>query len=887
MQGGEILEYAYLGLFQKVFEWVLSKILDPVIRFVSNLLTTVLSWLFEEVLAPILFPVLKDALQFFVDLWMLIYSRFIYLLFSGILKLIDYLEKAFDVFIGLENVTYTVDGHKISGTLVEVLMQQKAVSTAFWALTLGALGLSLLLTIYATAKSAFDLDFENKRPVSKVLAAMMKTFIQFFTVPFFVFFLLKLSAVILKGITGVLGFGGQTTLGRIVFVIASLDASKTEGYNISNPGNGIKIGVTDAERAPFYNITGTDLKDYGRLMDVDEAFYLQDFDYLIGFIAAIFLLFTIGICLIIFVQRVFEICLLYLASPYFVCMIPLDDGEKFSRWREMFVGKCFTGFGSVVGMRLFLMICPIIMGNDITFGNEASPEMTYMIKLFFIAGGAWAVYKSGPMITSLISSQAGSAEASTAATVGGMLYAYTAGKMISKGQQLLRSPLGGTTREKQDKEGQGGKNDQKGKFDGKGRKNPAASRGIPGRAGAGGWRPGYAGYGRPGYPGYGMSGYGRPGYPGYGRAGYGMPGYGRPGYPGLGRPGYGRPGAWPNTRPGQGRPGAASAKPGAASDPWESQASSGGTSSKIAEEKKGSASAARAGRARALSAPPAPGRGLVRPQGGMQRPGAQRAPYRPGMQRRSPYAYYRSPYGYGYYRGPYGRRPMVQGRPGASQTPGTASAPGTYAPPSVDRFAAAAARGGKTAPAAPGRYAPQVWGRYAPQAPGTYAPPSVDVFAAAAARGGKAARPYQMGMAYPYGSPYGSYRMNWRGCGYTFNPAGSAVSRSFPGSAVRSGAEIIRSGPSGSASGSQTLSSYQGLSDLDAGSAGSSGGVSGSGAGSTNAQIGGNARRYQVSAAVRGVSSPGAQVKYSDIGIRGISHNGGAGGRQFTRRNSR
>ena len=831
------MEYAYLGLFQKVFEWVLSKILDPVIRFVSNLLTTVLSWLFEEVLAPILFPVLKDALQFFVDLWMLIYSRFIYLLFSGILKLIDYLEKAFDIFIGLEDVTYTVEGHEISGTLVEVLMQQKAVSTAFWALTLGALGLSLLLTIYATARSAFDLDFENKRPVSKVLAAMMKTFIQFFTVPFFVFFLLKLSAVILKGITGVLGFGGETTLGRIVFVIASLDASRTEGYNISNPGKGIKIGVTDAERAPFYNISGTGLKDYGRLMDVDEAFYLQDFDYLIGFIAAIFLLFTIGICLIIFVQRVFEICLLYLASPYFVCMIPLDDGEKFSRWREMFVGKCFTGFGSVVGMRLFLMICPIIMGNNITFGNEASPEMTYMIKLFFIAGGAWAVYKSGPMITSLISSQAGSSEASTAATVGGMLYAYTAGKMISKGQQLLRSPLGGTTREKQDKEGQGGKNDQKGKFDGKGRKNPAASRGIPGRAGAGGWRPGYAGYG--------MSGYGRPGYPGYGRAGYGMPGYGRPGYPGLGRPGYGRPGAWPNTRPGQVRPGAVPAKPGAASDPWESQASSGGTSSKIAEEKKAAASAARAGRARALSAPPAPGRGLVRPQAGMQRPGAQRAPYRPGMQRRSPYAYYRSPYGYGYYRGPYGRRPMVPGRPGASQTPGTASAPGTYAPPSVD------------------------------------------VFAAAAARGGKAARPYQMGMAYPYGSPYGSYRMNWRGCGYTFNPAGSAVSRSFPGSAVRSGAEIIRSGPSGSASGSQTLSSYQGLSDLDAGSAGSSGGVSGSGAGSTNAQIGGNERRYQVSAAVRGVSSSGAQVKYSDIGIRGISHNGGSGGRQFTRRNSR
>ncbi len=437
------MEYVYLGLFQKVFNWVLQNILAPVFRFVSNLLTTVLTWVFQNILAPILLPVLETALNTLIDLWKTLYSTQLYLLFSGVLKLIDYLEKAFDVFIGLENVTYIDEnGVEIAGSLVEVLMQQKTISTVFWMLTLGALGLALILTIYATAKSAFDLDFENKRPVSKVLAAMMKTFVQFFTVPFFVYFFLKLSAVILQSVTSVLSFGEETTLGRIVFTIASLNASKN-GINLSDGNTEIALGTTaeDTVRYPFYSTSVAGAKDYGNLKQVGDSFNLAEFDYVIGFIAAVFLLFTIGICLIVFVQRIFELVMLYIASPYFVCMIPLDDGERFSRWREMFIAKCFTGFGSAIGMRLFLMICPLVMGNKITFGEHASTEMNYMMKLFFLAGGAWAVYKSGSMITSLLSSQAGSSEANTAATAGGMLYGYTAGKLISKGQQFMSTAL--------------------------------------------------------------------------------------------------------------------------------------------------------------------------------------------------------------------------------------------------------------------------------------------------------------------------------------------------------------------------------------------------------------------------------------------------------------
>ena len=205
--------------------------------------------------------------------------------------------------------------------------------------------------------------------MSKVLTAMMKTFIQFFMVPFLVYFMLQLSSVILTQVTDIMKFGNTTSLGRIVFMISSLNAAKEDKYNVGSK-NALKIefgtSPEDEVRFPFYNMDtqgSLEVKDYGNLAQVTEKFDLSEMDFLIGFLAAVFLLFTIGVCLIIFVQRIFELILLYLVSPYFVCMMPLDDGERFNRWREMFIGKCFTGFGSVIAMRLFLLVCPLVMGG--------------------------------------------------------------------------------------------------------------------------------------------------------------------------------------------------------------------------------------------------------------------------------------------------------------------------------------------------------------------------------------------------------------------------------------------------------------------------------------------------------------------------------------------
>lgn len=445
------MEMAYLGLFQKIFNWVLDKIFDPIFKWLSNLLNTVFTWIFNTILEPILLPILETWFKACIAFWKTILCDIVYLIFSGILKLVDYMETAFNIFIGIDTVTLRSNGNEITGSLLEVLLQQETISMIFWIFTAAGLAIALLLTIYATAQSAFDLDFENKRPVSRVLTAMMKTFIQFFTVPFLVYFMIKLAAEIIKGIAYAMSGGNQTSLGRVVFTIASLDAAKDTAFNISTAAEGKVLGTdpSDTVRWPFYSLSGS--KDYGKIEVVKEYFETIKFDYLIGFLAAVFLLFVMMICLITFVQRIFEVILLYLASPYFVAMMPLDDGEHFGRWRDMFIGKCFSGYGSVIAMRLYLLICPMMMGTEIQPSVEAiqnspmlaSPELTYLIKLFFLIGGAWAVFKSGPIITSLISSSSGQSEAMTQSAAGGFLYAHTAGKMMSKGKGMINSALHG------------------------------------------------------------------------------------------------------------------------------------------------------------------------------------------------------------------------------------------------------------------------------------------------------------------------------------------------------------------------------------------------------------------------------------------------------------
>lgn len=408
------MNVVYLGILSTVFNWVFEKILEPVFSWVADLLSSVLSWLFNSVLAPLLQAVFWPLFQSLVDLIMTILAEMIYQVFASVLKLIDALQAMFNIFSGLTNVK--MNGQEMS--LLQAVFQLPTVRNAFWVIFLIGFALTLLLSIFAVMHSTIEFGIDMKRPVSRVLTMTMKAMFRLLIVPVSVLFLIQLSTVILGGINTAMN-GTETSLSRTIFVVASLDAAKDASYNIStNSGStgsqGVEIGINDKIRGPYYNMNQSGAKDYQNITQVKKDFDLAKFDYLIGFAASAFIVIILAMCMMIFITRIFDVMILYLISPFFISMMPIDDGEKFRSWQDMFVAKLFGGYGCVIMMQLYMIICPAVLGSQISFG-EGTVEAQYLLKLLFLLGGAWAVYKGGPTVTQLLSAQAGMSERETAA----------------------------------------------------------------------------------------------------------------------------------------------------------------------------------------------------------------------------------------------------------------------------------------------------------------------------------------------------------------------------------------------------------------------------------------------------------------------------------------
>ncbi len=387
-----------LGIFDKVFDWVYDKLLSPVVNWLASILSTIFEWIFENILQGFLEKVFKWLWEYIgVEIANFFYAQ-IYALYCGLLELVDIMQYGFDVLIGLQDITYVNSaGQEESTTLLNYIIFNDTIRTALVGITFIALALTILFAIYSVIHSSLDFDFENKRPVGKVMSATFKTMMTFLFIPLIVWVGLNLASIVLKQTAAALsGTGGTTSISDTILLVSSMKAHKDSGVAFSfttSPWSGIVDGSLN-------------------YMTFAARINIAEIDYLIGFAAAIFCLIIMLICLFSFIRRIYDIVLLYIVSPYFASTMVLDDGQKFSRWRETFIGKVLVGFGSALGMRLFLMLIPMIMGDEIQFFDNGIVEATagYILKLIFILGGMYAVYKSSSLLTSIISTSVAQTE---------------------------------------------------------------------------------------------------------------------------------------------------------------------------------------------------------------------------------------------------------------------------------------------------------------------------------------------------------------------------------------------------------------------------------------------------------------------------------------------
>ena len=147
-----VLQIAYLGLFSRVLDWVMSKIFQPVFDFISWLLGEVFTWLFNNVLSPIIEWALKAVIPVLIDALMAMFAEILYKIMAAFLRIVDYIEVAFDIFIGVREVSYKV-GTSIqpqSNTLLNAMFEIAPVRRAMLMVTVMAAGVSILFALYST-----------------------------------------------------------------------------------------------------------------------------------------------------------------------------------------------------------------------------------------------------------------------------------------------------------------------------------------------------------------------------------------------------------------------------------------------------------------------------------------------------------------------------------------------------------------------------------------------------------------------------------------------------------------------------------------------------------------------------------------------------------------
>lgn len=406
-----------LGIFDAVFEWVCDKIFNPIIEWLGNILSSIFSWLVQNVVLPLLKPVFSFLWDIVIVNVLDILCTIMYTVYCTFLNILDQLQAGFDILIGLKNVSYYSEsvGGYTEGTLLEYFLENSIVRTAVISITFIALALSMIFAIYSVMRSTLDFDFEGKRPVGKVLNAVAKTMIAFLLVPLIALVGVKLASVVLQQACAAIA-GEDVTIGRWILVISSLNAG-IDGEKFTDINSSPWSLLLDETKPISYYKFG-------------EYIHVSMVDYLLGYAAVIFASVIFIMCLFTFIKRIFEIVILYITSPYFVSTIVLDDGEKFKRWTETFIAKIVVGFGSAIGLRVFMMMVPIIMSDDLQIFDSFVGDLVggYIIRLVFILGGMYAVYKSSNLLTGIISSSVAADENASNALTAGLLTAG-AGKM--------------------------------------------------------------------------------------------------------------------------------------------------------------------------------------------------------------------------------------------------------------------------------------------------------------------------------------------------------------------------------------------------------------------------------------------------------------------------
>jgi hypothetical protein len=320
-------------------------------------------------------------------LWHLLYQ-----ITKTLFKIIDGLVQCANYLCGVSPVH--VDGEDVD--FLEYILTSDQIGFAFRVAALLGMIVVVIFSIIAILRTLAK-DKAEGTPM-QIAGKAIKSVLSFLFIPMIMIVLVNAGNVFMKAMYDAT-LQGQMSLGDFLFKAFAMES-------------GVAESAVDAFLANP-NADWRDTSDVWMLMDLSE------FEFIFSWIAGGVIMGCIGMSMMYFVSRIISIAILYIAAPFSIGASVLDDGARFKLWREQILIKFITGYGMMLAINIYAMVCLLVMNPALVFFEKGS-FIDYLMKLLLIAGGGVSLKQSMALIGNLISSGAGSNELRDAAIAGGL-----------------------------------------------------------------------------------------------------------------------------------------------------------------------------------------------------------------------------------------------------------------------------------------------------------------------------------------------------------------------------------------------------------------------------------------------------------------------------------
>ena len=340
---------------------------------------------------------------------------FLYLISKTLFRLIDGLIQCANYLCGVEPVQ--VDGEEVD--FLEYMLTSGQIGFAFRVAALLGIIVVVVFSIIAILRTLAKEKAEGTP--TQIVGKAIKSILSFLFIPMIMIVLINAGNVFMEAMYKATLQGGDS-LGDFLFKAFAMES-------------GVSEGEVDAFLA-------SNVLDWRNTDDVWKLMDLSEFEFIFSWIAGGVILSCIGVSMMYFVTRVISIAILYIVAPFSIGSSVLDDGARFKLWREQVLIKFLTGYGMMIAINVFAMVCLLVMNPTLVFFSKGS-FIDYLMKLLLIAGGGVSLKQIMALIGNLISSGAGSNELRDAAVAGGL--GGLAGKIPGAG--LLGGAVGAMKQE--------------------------------------------------------------------------------------------------------------------------------------------------------------------------------------------------------------------------------------------------------------------------------------------------------------------------------------------------------------------------------------------------------------------------------------------------------